>query len=171
MNLYTNKILYVLTGEVKTGSNKEILRSSAIGSCIVIVIYDLKLKIGGMAHIMLPGTAPENTKYDKTRYAHNAISELIEKMDVLGAKIEDIEFCVVGGANVLKRENDTIAQNNIDGILNLLKKQNFRIKAKSVGGTERRSATLNIKTGKLGYTVGDGAEMILWNFLVNNGKD
>ncbi len=168
MNLYTNKILYVLTGEVKTGSNEEILRSSAIGSCIVIVVYDLKLKIGGIAHIMLPGTAPENTKYDKTRYANNAVSDLIIKMKVKGAKIEDIEFCVVGGANVLKRENDTIAQNNVNEVLDLLKKQNFKIKAKSVGGTERRSATLNIKTGKLSYTVGDGAEMILWDFLVTN---
>jgi len=171
MNHYKDKILYVLTGEVKTGSNEEILRSSAIGSCIVIVVYDLKLKIGGMAHIMLPGTAPENTKYDKTRYANNAVSDLIIKMKAKGAKIENIEFCVVGGANVLKRENDTIAQNNVNKVLDLLKKQNFKIKAKSVGGTERRSATLNIKTGKLGYTVGDGAEMILWNFLVNNGKD
>jgi len=170
MNLSTNKILYVLTGEVKTCSNNEILKSSAIGSCIVVIAYYLKLNIGGMAHIMLYGTAPENTKYDKTRYANNAVSDLIIKMKAKGAKIENIEFCVVGGANVLKRENDTIAQNNVNKVLDLLKKQNFKIKAKSVGGTERRSATLNIKTGKLGYTVGDGAEMILWDFLVNSKK-
>ena len=170
MNHYKDKILYVLTGEVKTGSNEEILKSSAIGSCIALVAYEPKLQIGGMAHIMLPGTAPENTKYDKTRYANNAVSDLIIKMKAKGAKVENIEFCVVGGANVLKKENDTIAQNNIDGVLNLLKKQNFRIKAKSVGGTERRSASLNIKTGKLDYTVGDGAEMILWDFLVNSEK-
>ena len=164
------KQIYVLTGEVKTSSDDKILKSSAIGSCIALVAYEPKLHIGGMAHIMLQGIAPENTKYKKTRYAHNAISDLIAKMDMLGAKIKNIEFCVVGGANVLKRENDTIAQNNVDGVLELLKKQNHIVKTKSVGGTKRMSATLYVKTGKLGYTVGDGAEMILWDFININEK-
>ncbi len=156
-------IKYTLTGEVKTGLGDEILKSSALGSCVAVIAYDLKLHVGGMAHIMLHGVAPKNTKYDKTRYAFNAMSDLLSKMDVLGAKIENIEFCVVGGANVLKRENDTIAKNNVTGVLELLKK--YKINAKSVGGTQRMSATLYVKTGKLHYTIGDGAEIILWDFL------
>jgi len=164
MNLETDKLLYVLTGEVVTGCNNEILKSSAIGSCIVVVAFDIINHIGGMAHILLYGVAPSNTSYKKTRYAQNAISELITKMIRLGAKNENIEYCIVGGANVLKKENDTIAQNNVDGILDLLNQQNYILKAKSVGGTKRRSATFNIKTGILYITVGNEAEKTLWKF-------
>ncbi len=166
--IQNNNIKYVLTGEVKTGTTKDMLKSSAIGSCVVVVAYDINMIIGGMAHIMLPGIAPNNTKYDKTRYAVNAIDELENKMSLNGADINNMEFCVIGGANVLKRKNDTIAQNNVDNVIKLLVDKKYNIVAQSVGGTDRRSATINIKTGQLVYTIGDESEMLMWNFLDNN---
>ena len=159
------KIIYVQTGEVKAGTKDEILRSSAIGSCVVVAAYDSKAQIGGLAHIMLPGKAPENTNYQKTRYADDAIEDLINKMNLNGAEDKNIELCLAGGANVLKNENDSIAPNNINSVLEILKNKKYKIRAESVGGMKRRSASLNIETGCLNYTIGDGAEMILWNFL------
>ena len=161
--MINKEIIYVLTGEVCVGTKDELLRSSAIGSCVVVSVYDTKLQIGGLAHIMLPGKAPENTNYPKTRYAIDAIEDLISKMNSNGSKGRDNILCIVGGGNVLKRENDSIAQNNIDGVLEILKEKSFKITAKSVGGTERRSIMLNNETGCVKYTIGDGAEMILWN--------
>jgi len=158
------KIVYVNTGEVKTSDNGTILKSSPIGSCIVITAYDTIKKIGAMAHFMLPGKAPEKKEDQKTRYAENAMEELISEMNILGAKEKNIEVCLTGGANVMKRKNDTIAGDNIISANTLLKKRNIIIKAMSVGGTERRSVSLDVGKGLVNYTIGDGSEKVLCHF-------
>jgi len=158
------KIIYVHTGEVKACANETILKSSPIGSCIVIAAYNTIEQIGAMAHIMLPGNAPEKKFYQKTRYVADALEELINGMNILGTKEKNIEVCLVGGANVMKRKDDTIATNNIASVNVLLKKRNIIIRAKSVGGTKRRSVSLNVETGCVNYTVGDGREKLLYQF-------
>jgi chemotaxis protein CheD len=52
-----NKIEYVMTGEVKVANavDRVNLVSSALGSCIAVCVYDAEQKIGGMAHMMMPG--------------------------------------------------------------------------------------------------------------------
>lgn len=151
-------IIYVSTGEVKTGRRNEILKSSGIGSCVVITAYHTGKKIGVMAHIMLPGVAPRGKYIQRTRYAADAIDELIERMGAFGASREDIEVCLVGGGNVLRREDDVVCRNIIKSVTEILKEKCVRIKAQSLGGTERRSVSLNVDTGIVRYTVGDGGE-------------
>ena len=73
-------IIYTNTGEVKTGRRNEILKSSGIGSCVVIAAYHPGKKVGVMAHVMLPGVAPERNDIQRTRYAADAIDEVIERM-------------------------------------------------------------------------------------------
>ncbi len=159
------RYIYALTGEVKTGNEDTILRSSAVGSCIVIVAYDKEKKIGAMAHIMLPGKSPENEK-QKTKYASDAIDELINLLNLNGAT-EKIEVCLAGGANVLKRRNENIGQNIIDSVQENLNNRNIEILEKSLGGTKRRSISLDVETGCEYFTVGDGIEKVLWNFSDN----
>mgnify|MGYP000933601648 CR=1 FL=1 len=159
------EIINVLTGEVKASNENIIFKSSAIGSCVVIAAYDLKLMISAMAHIMLPGISPEKSKTQKTRYAFNAIEEMIEQMVKLGANKVDIEVCIVGGSNVLKREDDTICQANIDSVLNILTEKNIKIKAKSVGGTRRRSVLFDTKTSNVYHSIGNEDDKLLSCFL------
>ena len=84
------QVLDVSTGEVKAGMGEAILRSTAIGSCVVIAAYNFKKKIGAMAHVMLPGAAPENS-IDKTKYAAGAIEELVKMITPEDSKPCDIE--------------------------------------------------------------------------------
>ncbi len=95
------KIVDVYTGEVKAGKEDMLLKSNAIGSCIVIAAYDSIQKVGALAHIMLPGVAPLGKHLQPTRYASNAIEEMIKQMTHLGANIKRTETCLVGGGNVL----------------------------------------------------------------------
>lgn len=158
----------VLTGEVKASKENIIFKSSAIGSCVVIAGYDKKLLVGAMAHVMLPGISPEKSKTPKTRYAQNAIEEMIERMISLGAKDENIEVCVVGGSNVLKRKDDTICQANINSVLKILNEKNIKIQAKSVGGTERRSVLFDTKTSKVYHSIGNENDKLLSCFLCDD---
>ncbi|MBC8465610.1 chemotaxis protein CheD [bacterium] len=156
------KIINVLTGEVIAAKETTILKSAAIGSCVVIAAYDTANKTGALAHVMLPGASPGKDTFPRTRYADEAIVEMIGMMTRLGTDRENIEVCLVGGANVLQREDDTICQAVVDSVIELLHKQNIEIKAKAVGGMERRNVSLDVKKGTIHYTEGDAGEKLLW---------
>ena len=164
------KIFTVNTGEMKVSKKYTILRSSAIGSCVVIAAYDSKENIGALVHIMIPGKAPEGKNYQRTRYAVDAIEKMITRMTQLGTNKENLDVCLVGGANVLKRKDDTIGLDNISSIVELLKKRGLKIRAKSVGGTKRRSVSLDVENGSIYYSVGDGIEKLLWTATEKTNK-
>lgn len=168
--LFTNTIysmkahISVPTGEVWVTGRKIVLRADAIGSCGVIVAYDPKLRIGGVAHIMLPGSSSKRNQSHNPKYAVDAIDELLFKMARLGTNKADIEACLVGGANVLKDNNDTICQTVITSITGLLDKHEIKLISKIVGGCIRRSASLDIVDGDAYYFEGDADEKLLYSW-------
>jgi len=162
-----DRMIYVQTGEVEASIGDVTLKSSAIGSCVVVAAYDCRKKIGALAHIMLPGKAPDNKMYEKKRFAVDAIDVMMNDLYSLGANVSDIEVCLVGGANVLKREKDTIGKVNIKSVLQILRDMNLPIKGESLGGVERRSLSLHTEDGVVYYTIGDGAREVLYKFCVD----
>ncbi len=82
------EVIDISTGAVEVAGAGAILRSNAIGSCIVIAAYDSSKKVGAMAHIMLPGRAPKGADSERTRYAADAIDEMIDRMTRTGANNE-----------------------------------------------------------------------------------
>lgn len=141
---------------------KVILQSKAIGSCLAIVAYDAVKNVGALAHIMLPGRSPGKKTIEKTKYAADAIDAIVSKMSRLGSKKGDIEVALVGGGNVLNREDDTICQANIESATQSLKEKNIPVRAQVVGGTVRRSVSLDVERGIIFYTEGNGSEKELW---------
>jgi chemotaxis protein CheD len=157
------KIVDVQIGQVKADKGKVILKSKAIGSCVAIVAYDATKNIGALAHIMLPGKAPVKKKRrQKTRYAADAIDAMVNQMSQLGSKTEDIEVFLVGAANVLRREDDTICRDNIESILELLAKKRLKVKAQALGGTARRSVSMDIERGIVSCAEGNSRQTELW---------
>ncbi|MBI9069164.1 MAG: hypothetical protein JEZ09_17845 [Salinivirgaceae bacterium] len=155
---------FVATGRLATGSQNGMISTSPLGSCVAVIAYDKTSKIGGIAHIMLPGNSPKDDKAEENKYAENAIENLLDELKKSGSKNANIEICLVGGANVLKKENDTIADNLIFSIFKIMKQKKLSIKKTSLGGYERRSATLNLSSGIVNYTVGDSTEKKLCEF-------
>ncbi len=153
----------VQIGEVKAERGGVILKSKAIGSCIAIIAYDAVRKIGAMAHIMLPGRAPVHKEAsEKTKYAADAIDTLVNQMTRLGSRDKDIGVVLVGGGNVLDRPDDTICRDNIESVLEFCGRRHLKVKAQAVGGTERRSVSLDVEGGIVYYSEGNGSETELW---------
>ena len=157
----TKDIVDVNTGEVKIATKGTILRSVAIGSCIAVAAINFKRKIGAMAHIMLPGNAPQHS-LEKTKYAFDGIEQLLNQMFEVGTSTDDIEVCLVGGGNVLKKEYDTICEANIESITQILKGKNIPVMASVLGRTKRKSVFLDVENGCISYVEGDEKEKILW---------
>ena len=155
------KVIDVNTGEVKVGRGRLILRAIAIGSCIVIAAYDRKRKIGAMAHIMLPGTAPQHS-LEKTKYASDGIEQLFNQMLEAGANTHETDVCLVGAGNVLQKEDDTVCEANIKSVLSILAEKNIVIRASVLGGIKRKSVFMDIENGCISYIEADDKEKILW---------
>ncbi len=156
------KTIDVQTGEVKAGVGEVILQSKAIGSCLGIAAYDAVKHIGALAHTMLPGSAPEGKTIKRTKYCADAIDAIISRMGRLGSRKEEIEVVLVGGGNVLKKEDDTICNENIESALKLLKKKALKVRTQAVGGIIRRSVSLDVERGIVYCSEGNGNERELW---------
>jgi chemotaxis protein CheD len=156
------EIIDVNTGQVAVRRGDIRLRSMAIGSCIAITAYDPKTKTAGLAHIMLPDSAPEKSD-KKTKYAFNGIDQMLREMIESGSAIDDIEACLVGAGNVLQKKDDTICKNNIRSIAAILLEKNIPVRASVLGGQERKSVLLDAQTGCVFFTQGNGCEKMLWD--------
>lgn len=155
------EIIDVNTGQVKVTSDNVTLRALAIGSCIVIAAYDSTKKTAAMAHIMLPGNAPADST-EKTKYAADGIEQMINKMLQIDSNPQDIEVCLVGGGNVLKKVDDTVCKNNIRSTTQLLTDKHISIKAAALGGTKRKAVFLDSQTGNISFTQADEQQKVLW---------
>lgn len=162
---------YVATGCLVTGSKNGLIHSTPLGSCIAVVAYDKTTKIGGIAHIMLPGKAPTNKNGDENKYATNAIENLLFELNKLGVTNTNIEFCLVGGANVLRKENDTIAEKLTTSIIGICEQKKLKIRKTSLGGYERRTAKLDLNSGIVNFTIGDSIENKLYQFTTKKFQE
>jgi chemotaxis protein CheD len=152
----------VNSGEVKTGRLETVLRANAIGSCVVVAAYEACARVGGMAHVMLPGRSPDQMPWKKTRYAENAVEEMMRKVVALGAKPVRVESCLVGGANVLGEGRESPGPASVRSLGDILAAAGIAVVATEVGGRQRRSCTLDVARGRVTYTLGDSGQRLLW---------
>jgi chemotaxis protein CheD len=148
-----DKFIDVDTGEVSVSSKPVVLRVMAIGSCVVVAVYNRHKKIGGLAHIMLPGKSQGREGEHKTKYAEDAIDILLDTSKKVGVRAEDLEVNLVGGADILGE--GSISKEVVDSVLGYLKKLDIEPKNKRIGGTKRRSVSLDVESGRIFYTEGD----------------
>jgi chemotaxis protein CheD len=155
------RIIDVSTGEICFITGDVILESNGIGSCICLAVYDCITHCGGIAHIMLPGRAPESAIKDGSqfRYAQNAIDSLLLGLSGLKADIQKLRVFVAGGGNVLNLPDETVCENNINSVRNILAQYKLKPVVEFTGGTIRRRIRLDLNTGRFYCAEGDGEEM------------
>jgi len=149
------EIIDLYTGDVKVSQGNSLLITKAIASCVAIAVFDSFLRVGGMAHVMLPGKAPKSYDYEESRFAQNAIDSLVGQMEDKGCKTENMETIVVGGGNVLRREQDSVGMDNLQSVKDILQDKKIKIVAEESGGYERRGLKLEVWSGKLYLSTGD----------------
>jgi len=155
------EIINVATGEVKIGDANSVLVSYGLGSCIAVAAIDLSKHTGALAHIMLPGKAPEKETQYKTKYAVDAIDKILQLLQLDKGNTNNVRVCLVGAGNVLKKKDDTICDSNIQSVLTILNDLKIKISAKSLGGTKRRTIRFDTEKGEVFFTEGESRNMLL----------
>ena len=155
------KNIEVEMGNIEVAKGEHDLVASGIGSCLVITFYDPKHKIGALAHTMLYArrlsSEVRNSKDERrktnsgespdTKYADTAIDEVLKRIEFLGAKRENIEVKLIGGANMFSAFESDFIKENVSRVKEKIKKAGIAIVAECVGGSQGRSVEMSIATG------------------------
>lgn len=140
----------VSIGEIKLLQGSGVLAAYGLGSCIGLFLYDATRRLGGLAHIMLAGAAPENFPYSKTKYAENAIGTMVDEMKRAGAQVSAISAVLAGGAHMFQEgleARPSIGVRNIQGVYEILKRYNIRVVAEDTGGDYGRTMEASVESG------------------------
>ena len=130
----------IFAGDYHATTEKKIVLSTLLGSCITVCLKDSVAGVVGMNHFMLPGKvrAEEIIQSEDARYGIHAMEMMINSMMKLGARRNYLQAKVFGGGKVLEVAHNNIAGANIDFALAFLKMEEIPVLSKDVGGKEGR---------------------------------
>lgn len=146
-------VLYVGIAELKISNDPSInIVAPNLGSCLGVIAYDTREKIGGMVHCLLPSSTsdPAKAKSSPCTYVDTGVSHLLDSLFKRGADRKSINLVCVGGAS-LSDPNGVfeIGKKNFTVLRKLLWKNNLLLKAEDVGGENSRTLTLEVGTGSV----------------------
>jgi chemotaxis protein CheD len=129
----------------------DIIVTYSLGSCVGITIYDPELRVGGMAHCMLPISRldPQKAKENPIMFTDTGVPALIQAVMDMGGSRRRLVAKVAGGASPL---NDNgmfkIGERNYTVVRKVLWKNDILIASEEVGGTAARTLYLFLDTGR-----------------------
>lgn len=121
-----------------------------LGSCVAICLWDKRLKIGGINHYMLPNWNGNDLASPK--YGNIALDKLIDRMQSMGSRIEDLQAKIFGGGELLdsgKGNAIVIGERNIRVARLMLEDRNIPVVASSTGGKRGRKILFFTDTGEV----------------------
>jgi chemotaxis protein CheD len=130
-------------------TDRDIVIVTILGSCVAACIRDRGNGIGGMNHFMLPdvGSALDPTSVP-ARYGTFAMEVLVNQLLKLGARRDQLEAKVFGGANVIPGiRQANVGRRNADFVMAFLKTENIRIVARDLEGICPRKVAYFPRTG------------------------
>lgn len=133
------------------------LRTSGLGSCIGLVVFDVFSGMAGMVHIMLP-VAPTEPKPNQQqakpqKYADLGVEWLVREMQNEGAALSRLRAKMAGGAQMFtfaaKTDILRVGPRNIEAVRIALDGFGIPIVSEDVGGKEGRTIEFDSQTQML----------------------
>lgn len=154
MMTQTKKVIKVGIADLNIAKSPDIIRTSGLGSCVGVVVYDLNEQIAGMSHIMLPDSqVTKQTVMNEYKYADTAIDILIEKLLAQNARKLFLKAKIAGGAQMFQMNSSSdvmrIGPRNVEAVIDRLKQHHIPIIALDVGGSNGRTIEFDPSTGEL----------------------
>jgi chemotaxis protein CheD len=141
-----------------------LLATYALGSCIAVVAYDWKTRVGGLLHVMLPDSSIDTARagLNPFVYVDTGVPELFRLIQELGAARQRIRCCLAGGAAMMADSaHFEIGKRNYLALKKSFWKLGVFIDREDVGGSESRSVRLDLETGRIDLKKGSGQGTVL----------
>lgn len=143
-----NEILVTMAG-IGVARHQGILRT-LLGSCIGIALFERKLKLVGLAHIVMPDSMGRCQQAGK--YADTAVPETIRRMTELAGGLR-LSLCakIAGGANMFSHlspsATNTIGEQNVAAVEKVLATLDIPVLGRHLGGTFGRRMVVEVESG------------------------
>ncbi len=135
-----------------SGDTSTMLVCIGLGSCVGVCLYDARMKLAGMAHVVLPasrGSTVADTQ--DAKYADSGVPRLMERMRSLGAASSRVTAKICGGASMLVSPGVSdlfhTGERNVVAVVQALEREGVRIVARDVGLHHGRTVKLFVATG------------------------
>ncbi len=135
--------------DMKMAQGSGMLITYALGSCIGICLYDQRIKLASLIHIMLPLNMEPGRK-NVMKYADTGIRETLKMMEAKGASRSRITAKIAGGAKMFEISGGNlgnIGQRNIESVHMHLKREGIQLLREDVGGSVARTLLFDPATG------------------------
>lgn len=141
------------------------IRTSGLGSCVGVILYDEPKKIAGMLHVMLPDSSLDRSnKINVAKFADTGVYALMELLKAEGVRPMSLKAKIAGGAQMFNfGSSDTIriGPRNVEAVKKELKRLAIPIIAEDTGGSSGRTIEFNPQTSMLSVrTVNKGTREI-----------
>lgn len=123
--------------------------TTILGSCVAVSLHDPAAGVGGINHYLLP-RAPRGE--NSTRFGDQALPQLLEAVERLGARRKHLVAKVVGGACVLDAFRDKtthLGNQNVTMAFETLHEMKLPVMMAETGGSKARHITFHSHTGDL----------------------
>jgi len=161
-SLTTEEVVNVGVAEYFVTHNPHTLVSFGLGSCVGVALYDERLKVGGLAHVMLPDSRSMSKGGNPGKFADTAIKAMVEEMEKLGSRRKDIKARIAGGACMFTIPGAVnprnvpgpclgmqIGDRNVEAAKEALRAQKIQLLAEDTGGNYGRTMRFDIASGRV----------------------
>ncbi len=147
-----SNVLIVGISDFKLERNPNIIATYALGSCVGICLYDNRVKVGGLSHIMLPESSMFcNSEINRMKFADTAVVDLVDALVRIGADRRRLTAKIAGGAKMFEVQPGspmgTIGDRNILSVKNILYSLRIPIIAEDTGLNYGRTVYFDLETG------------------------
>lgn len=143
--------IYLKPGELACAKRPTVI-STILGSCVSIVMYAPRIRMGGMCHAVLPDSRGERG----AKFVNQAIAEMLGKFDRMKIARDEIVTRVFGGAEMLPIINKKMAAStlaighlNVAAALEEVEREGLTLTASDVGGYQGRKIIFYAHTGEI----------------------
>jgi len=129
---------------------QDVILVALLASCVGVALFDRANRVGGIFHVPLPEPIGSGNPWQPESYASTGLPLFIDTLCKAGAKKENMEAFVAGGAllgNALAQNLDLdLGGQTADVVMSILNRESIRITQSETGGLYDMSLSLNLKT-------------------------
>ncbi|MFD1850359.1 chemotaxis protein CheD [Oceanobacillus bengalensis] len=150
----TKTIVKVGIADLNLVTAPDIIRTSGLGSCVGVVIYDPTKKVAGLSHVLLPDSKlAKQANFNTYKFADTAVPILIDKLLKRGARKYALKAKIAGGAQMFNFTSTSdimrIGARNIEAVQLVLKENQIPILSSDVAGNVGRTIEFDPSTSML----------------------
>lgn len=128
------------------------LITHSLGPCIGVIVYDPKIRVGGLLHFQLPTSKghEQRAMENPFMFADTAMPRLFKEVEAHGSSRKRLTVSIFGGASMLHDDQIfKIGIQNTRVAKKIMWQHCINIKNEEIGGKSSRTVSIDIETGSI----------------------